>query len=136
MGKLFLSDVLKNLSPAGVTSDFFDKFRTTPNDVMDMVYNRPFPNRYLGSVALFLSDYMQVDYVNQLVTDNFKRFFVRNVRQYDYQNYPIRFIGSLASRYVDTLTEVAREFGAHLDMVEESPMMGLIEFHSLALDDA
>ena len=136
LGKLFLSDVLKNLSPAGVTSDFFDKFRTTPNDVMDMVYNRPFPNRYLGSVALFLADYMQVDYVNQLVTDNFKRFFVRDVRQYDYQNYPIRFIGSLASRYVDTLTEVAREFGAHLDMVEESPMMGLIEFHSLALDDA
>ena len=28
LGKLFLSDVLKNLSPAGVTSDFFDKFRT------------------------------------------------------------------------------------------------------------
>ena len=135
IGMKFLSDVLKGLSPAGVTSDFFDKFRTTPNDIMESVYNRPFPNRYLASVAYFLADYMTVDYVASLVTNSFFDFFRRNIRQYDYQSYPTRFVGSLAYRYADPLREVAKEFGVTVDKIEETAMKGLIDFHSLIIDE-
>ena len=135
IGMKFLSDVLKGLSPAGVTSDFFDKFRTTPNDIMESVYNRPFPNRYLASVAYFLADYMTVDYVASLVTNSFFDFFRRNIRQYDYQSYPTRFVGSLAYRYADPLREVAKEFGVTVDKIEETAMKGLIDFHSLVIDE-
>ena len=135
IGMKFLSDVLKGLSPAGVTSDFFDKFRTTPNDIMESVYNRPFPNRYLASVAYFLADYMTVDYVASLVTNSFFDFFRRNIRQYDYQSYPTRFVGSLAYRYADPLRDVAKEFGVTVDKIEETAMKGLIDFHSLVIDE-
>ena len=43
LGKMFLSDVLKGLAPKDVTADFFEKFRISPNEVMESVYNRPFP---------------------------------------------------------------------------------------------
>lgn len=135
IGKKFLSDVLKGLSPAGVTSDFLDKFRTTPNDIMESVYNRPFPNRYLASVAYFLADYMGVDYVAHLVTSSFFDFFHRNIRQYDYQSYSTRFVGSLAYRYADFLRDVAKEFGVTVDKIEETAMRGLIDFHSLIIDE-
>lgn len=135
IGMKFLSDVLKGLSPAGVTSDFFDKFRTTPNDIMESVYNRPFPNRYLASVAYFLADYMSVDYVANLVTSSFYDFFRRNIRQYDYQSYPTRFVGSLAFRYADPLRDVAKEFGVTVDKIEETAMRGLIDFHSMVFDE-
>lgn len=135
IGMKFLSDVLKGLSPAGVTSDFLDKFRTTPNDIMESVYNRPFPNRYLASAAYFLADYMAVDYVASLVTGNFMDFFRRNIRQYDYQSYPTRFVGSLAYRYADVLRDVAHEFGVTVDLIEETAMRGLIEFHSMNIDE-
>lgn len=135
IGMKFLSDVLKGLSPAGVTSDFFDKFRTTPNDIMESVYNRPFPNRYLASVAYFLADYMTVDYVASLVTGSFFDFFRRNIRQYDYLSYPTRFVGSLAYRYAEPLRDVAKEFGVTVDKIEETAMRGLIDFHSLVIDE-
>ena len=112
LGKMFLSDVLKGLAPKDVTADFFEKFRISPNEVMESVYNRPFPNRFLSTISYFLADYTN-----------------------DYKNYPIRFVGSLAYSYATILREVAREFGIELEIIEETPMNGLIEFHSLNIEE-
>ena len=135
LGKMFLSDVLKGLAPKDVTADFFEKFRISPNEVMESVYNRPFPNRFLSTISYFLADYTNDDYVFELITGNLRNFFTRNVCQYDYKNYPIRFVGSLAYSYATILREVAREFGIELEIIEETPMNGLIEFHSLNIEE-
>ena len=52
-----------------------------------------------------------------------------------YKNYPIRFVGSLAYSYATILREVARELGIELEIIEETPMNGLIEFHSLNIEE-
>ena len=135
LGKMFLSDVLKGLAPKDVTADFFEKFRISPNEVMESVYNRPFPNRFLSTISYFLADYTNDDYVFELITGNLRNFFTRNVCQYDYKNYPIRFVGSLAYSYAAILREVAREFDIELEIIEETPMNGLIEFHSLNIEE-
>ena len=135
LGKTFLSDVLKGLAPKDLMSNFFDKFRITPNEVMESVYNRPFPNRFLSTLSYFLADHTDNDYAYHLITDNLRRFFTRNVCQYDYKSYPIRFVGSLAHTYATMLREVAREFGIELEVIEETPMNGLIEFHALNIEE-
>ena len=131
LGNIFLSDVLKGLAPKNVMTDFFEKFRISPSEVMESVYNRPFPNRFLSTISYFLADYTDDDYVYGLITSNLRSFFTRNVCQYDYKNYPIRFVGSLAYGYANILRQVAGEFGIELTIIEEPPMPGLIEFHSL-----
>lgn len=133
LGKHFLSDALKGLAPKAVTDHFFEKFRITSDEVMESVYNRSFPNRFLSTISYFLADYTDNEYVFNLITNNLRSFFIRNVCQYDYKNYPIRFVGSLAYSYADMLRDVAHEFGIELDVIEETPMDGLIEFHSLIL---
>ena len=135
LGKHFLSDVMKGLAPKDIITDFLDKFRITTNDVMESVYNRPFPNRFLATVSYFLADYLDNDYVYNLLRDNLRNFFTRNVCQYDYQNYPIRFVGSIAHNFSDVLDEIAQGFGVELDVIEETPMNGLIEFHSMVIDE-
>ncbi|MCE8702088.1 hypothetical protein K0F10_15710 [Bacteroides fragilis] len=135
LGKLFLADLLKGLAPKELASEFHEKFRTSANDVMESVYNLPFPNRFLGTIAYFLGDYMDNEYVYNLLTNNLRSFFNRSVCQYDYMNYPIRFVGSLAYAYSDTLRKVAREFGVEIDVIEETPMNGLIEFHSMNIEE-
>lgn len=114
----------------------YEKFRISVNDVMESVYNLPFPNRFLGTIAYFLGDYMDNEYVYNLLTNNLRSFFNRNVCQYDYINYPIRFVGSLAYAYPDILQEVAQEFGVEIDVIEETPMNGLIEFHSMNIEES
>ena len=119
LGKLFLSE----------------KFRITANDAMESVYNLPFPNRFLATISYFLADYLDNEYVYELLVNNLKNFFIRSVCQYDYKNYPIRFIGSVAYSYSEILREVARDFGVELDIIEETPMDGLIEFHSMNIEE-
>ncbi|RGN61705.1 hypothetical protein [Bacteroides fragilis] len=135
LGKLFLADLLKGLAPKELASEFHEKIRISANDVMESVYNLPFPNRFLGTIAYFLGDYMDNEYVYNLLTNNLRSFFNRSVCQYDYMNYPIRFVGSLAYAYSDTLRKVAREFGVEIDVIEETPMNGLIEFHSMNIEE-
>lgn len=136
LGKMFLSDVLKNLAPKEIMNDFFEKSRISANEVMESVYNRPFPNRFLSTLSYFLADYTHDDYVHQLITGNIRSFFTRNVCQYDYQNYPIRFVGSTAYNYASLLRDVASEFGIELKIIEETPMNGLIEFHALNIEES
>lgn len=136
LGKLFLADFLKGLAPKELANEFHEKFRISVNDVMESVYNLPFPNRFLGTIAYFLGDYMDNEYVYNLLTNNLRSFFNRNVCQYDYINYPIRFVGSLAYAYPDILQEVAQEFGVEIDVIEETPMNGLIEFHSMNIEES
>lgn len=130
-GKMFLSDLLKGLAPQLLIDDFYEKFRITANDVMESVYIRPFPNRFLAVVSYFLADYLDNEYVYNLLLQNIRNFFVRNVCQYEYKKYPIRFVGSAASRYPGELRSVAREFGANLDLIEETPMSGLVDYHAM-----
>ena len=136
LGKLFLADLLKGLAPKELANEFHEKFRISVNDVMESVYNLPFPNRFLGTIAYFLGVYMDNEYVYNLLTNNLRSFFNRNVCQYDYINYPIRFVGSLAYAYPDILQEVAQEFGVEIDVIEETPMNGLIEFHSMNIEES
>ncbi|WP_321333647.1 hypothetical protein [uncultured Bacteroides sp.] len=136
LGKNFLSDVLKGLAPKEITNDFYEKFRISANDVMESVYNLPFPSRFLATISYFLADYLDNDYVYNLLTDNLRRFFTRSICQYDYKNYPIRFVGSIAYSYSEILINIAREFDIELDAIEETPVPGLIEFHSMNIEEA
>lgn len=135
MGKMFLSDLLKGLAPKDLVNNFYDKFRITANEVMESVYNRPFPNRFLATIAYFLADHTDNDYALNLITGSLRNFFTRNVSQYDYQNYPIRFVGSLAYTYASLLKEIVKEYGISLNVIEETLMNGLIEYHSMNIEE-
>ncbi len=136
LGKMFLSDLLKGLAPKDITAAFFDKFRVGPDEVMESVYNRPFPNRFLSTISYFLADYIEDDYVYNLLTLNLESFFEKCVLQYDYKSYPIRFVGSLAYSYADILRDVASVFGVVVEVIEETPMNGLIEFHAMNIEES
>lgn len=96
LGKLFIGDLLKNQLPAGLKEKFLERYQLTPADIIDRVYRKPFPNRYLATLSPFISEHITIPEVRQLVKQSFKAFLVRNVMQYDYQHYAVGFNGSTA----------------------------------------
>ena len=129
LGRMFLSDCLKDIAPAEIIEKFYDVYKVTSDDILDMVYNQPFPNRSMSAYAFFLSEFMDNEYVYNLIYKNFSRFFKRNILQYDHTKYPIGFIGSIAERFKDILILVAKEFDAEISEIVESPMKGLVKYH-------
>ena len=130
LGRVFLGDALKGLAPKQLTDAFFDKYKVTRAEVLDAVLNNPAATRNLRAYSFFLSEHLDSTYVHDLIAREFQRFFERNVAQYDYRNYPVNFVGSIATTYSEILLEVANAFGATVRKIVLSSMPGLVAYHS------
>lgn len=129
LGKLLVGDILKNQMTEGLKDKFLSQFNLTPADIIDRVYRKPFPNRFLASLSPFLAQNIEVPEVRAIVYDSFNAFLRRNVMQYDYKNMSVNFVGSVAYYYKNVLAEVAAELNINIGAVVKSPMEGLILFH-------
>lgn len=130
LGKLLVGDLLKNQLGAELKEEFLSQYNLTPADIIDRVYRKPFPNRFLASLSPFLAQHIDNPGIRNLVLGSFKAFLKRNVMQYDYNNTPVHFIGSVAFYYQEVLSQAANETGICLGTILKSPMEGLIAYHS------
>ncbi|WP_291530278.1 BadF/BadG/BcrA/BcrD ATPase family protein [Bacteroides sp. UBA939] len=130
LGKLLVGDILKNQMTPELKEKFLKQFDLQPADIIDRVYRKPFPNRFLASLSPFLAQNMDEPCVRTLVLNSFKAFLKRNVMQYDYQHNKVHFIGSVAFYYKEILAEATQEMGIQLGAIIKSPMEGLIKYHN------
>lgn len=131
LGKKFIADCLKNQLPEDLKNKFLTTFGLTANDIINHVYRKPFPNRYLAQFTPFLAENMAEPAIYNLIFDSFTDFFVRNVMQYpNFDEYPVSFVGSIAYYFKDILEVVAFELGITLGEIKQSPLEGLVAFHS------
>jgi hypothetical protein len=131
LGKLFLSDCFQNIAPKDIIELFYKKNKADPDEILDYIYTTPFPNRILSVISYFLYENIEHPYVYKLVCNNIRVFLERNIFQYDdYSNYPIRFVGPIAKMYASILRDVARSIGIYIDLIVESPMKGLVKYHT------
>jgi N-acetylglucosamine kinase-like BadF-type ATPase len=130
LGKLLLGDILKNQLTVELKEKFLRQYGLTSGEIMERVYRRPFPNRFLASFSPFLAENIHEPAVHDLVLGSFKAFLKRNVMQYDYLTNKTDFIGSVAYYYKEVLMEAATETSVRVGRIMKSPMEGLVKFHT------
>lgn len=131
LGKLLIGDVLKDQLPAALKEQFLAEYALTPALIMDRVYRQPFPNRFLAGFSPFISAHLDEPAIWELATRSFMAFFTRNVMQYDYLELPVHFVGSVAWHYQIMLKDIAFNLGICPGTIIQSPMDGLIAYHSM-----
>lgn len=132
LGKLLVSDLLKNQLTPGLKEKFLSKYELTVGDIIDRVYRKPFPNRFLSTFSPFVAENLIDPSIRNLVMNSFKSFLKRNVMQYnDWDKLPIHFVGSVAFNYQDVLQEAVNSMGMKVGKIIQSPMEGLIKYHSV-----
>lgn len=130
LGKLLVGSLLKNQMTPALKEAFLAETGLTPAEIIERVYRKPFPNRFLASLSPFIAQNLQEPCIRRLVLDSFRDFFRRNAMQYeDYNRYPIHCTGSIAFHYREVLEEAAAGLGLHLGTVVPSPLEGLIAYH-------
>lgn len=131
LGRLLVADVLKEMLPSELRNAFFERFRLTQAEILDRVYKQPFPNRFLASLSPFLREHLEQPAIYQLVFNSFVSFFTRNVMHYDYQQYPVHFVGSVAYHYQDVLQAAADHTAIHIGKIIKHPIEELVRFAQL-----
>lgn len=130
IGRKFIADLLKNQLPESVRERFFSSFDFTAHQIMDHVYKKPFPNRFLAQFARFIHENLHENSLKSIVKKSFGEFFERNIRQYPQaQHLPVNFTGSVAFYFDSLLRESANEAGFHVGVITKNPMEGLIKYH-------
>ena len=130
LGKRLVGDLLKGQLPAELKDAFLKIYKLTMADIIERVYRQPFPNRFLASFSPFILEHIEQPDVRLLVADSFRTFLERNVMQYDYAHHGVHFVGSVAWHYREILHETATHLGLTVGEIEQSPMAGLVIYHT------
>jgi glucosamine kinase len=131
MGMNLMALVLQEKLPRSIMEDFYDTYRMGRAQILDGVYNRPLPNRFLASFTPFLLKYSAVPDFRSIIHDNFNKFFMYYVMRFGNDNAKIKvnFTGSIAYNFESFLTEIASEFGIVIEKIVQRPMDGLVKYH-------
>lgn len=130
LGKLLARDYIRESMPADIRERFEVFTSDRKSDIMDKVYKKPFPNRYLASLAPFAILHKSETYINALIEENFRLLFENCICRYDhFETVPVRFIGSIGLHLREALEKVAAEKNVTIDKIVDDPMQGLKEYH-------
>ncbi len=130
LGKKLIGDVLKKQLPQSLADDFFETYHTTAAEILENVYKKPFPSRYLAGYTKFLSKNIKHPEIENIVFSGFREFVTRNLMQYPgIEKTPIHFTGSIAFYFEVQLRKAMEEQNLVLGNIERAPMKGLIKYH-------
>ena len=132
LGRKLLSDVLKKQMPEAIRNLFFETYPVTVGEILDHVYRKPTPNKYLAQYAKFVSANIAYPEMQALASNCFREFFRRNVMQYEFATqFPVHFTGSVAFHFSEIIRKTAGEFGLTVGNISQEPMEGLVDYHGL-----
>lgn len=129
LGKTLVADCLKSQLPDELKVKFLEKYNLTPAEILEAVYKKPFPNRFLAQFTPFLSENIANSSIYNIVYNGFLAFLKRNVMQYELEGLKIGVVGSVGYYMKDVLSKAALDSGLAVDFVVQSPMSGLIKYH-------
>jgi N-acetylglucosamine kinase-like BadF-type ATPase len=130
LGKMFLGAYLKKDLPGDLRDSFDQEYGYSLEEILNALYNKPFPNRFLASLSLFLAPNRDHPFVRELLQRSFRDFLNAHIRKYEtYRSADIGFIGSIAYIYQEFLKKLASDEGLHITRILSSPAEGLIEYH-------
>jgi glucosamine kinase len=130
LGKKVIQYYLYNTYDEDLRARFDAKFVTTASEILDNVYKKPLPNRYLASFTLFLAENRGHYMIENIIEDGLNDFFFQHLCKYnEVWKYPVNFVGSVAYGFKDVIEQLCNSYEFELGTVLKNPMSGLIEFH-------
>ena len=130
LGKKVIQYYLYNTFDEDLRARFDAKFATNSTEILNAVYKKPLPNRYLASYAIFLAENRGHYMIENIIEDGLNDFFFNHVYKYkESWTLPVNFAGSIAFGFKDVLIELCKSYQLELGKVIKKPMQGLIEYH-------
>lgn len=130
LGKKVIQYYLYNTFDEDLRARFDAKYVTNTSEILDNVYKKPLPNRYLASFTLFLVENRGHYMIENIIEDGLNDFFFQHLCKYnEVWKYPVSFVGSVASGFKDVLQQLCNSYEFELGTVLKNPMEGLIKFH-------
>ena len=139
LGRNFINGIYKGLLPEKLREEFESSFSMTMSDIINRVYHSDAPNKFLASIARFISLHISENAeLENMVIENFENFITKNIEPY-YENHiisvharpdkVINAVGSIAYYYRHQLEQAVARKGYSLGLVLKKPIGSLLNYH-------
>lgn len=106
-------------------------YTTNAAEILENVYKKPLPNRYLAGFARFLAENRGHYMIENIIEDGLNDFFFNHLCKYkETWTLPVSFTGSVAFGFKDVLQQLCASYEFEMGEVLKAPMDGLIAYHS------
>jgi glucosamine kinase len=130
LGKKVLQHYLYKTFDAGLHAGFNRKYQVTASEILDAVYKKTLPNRYIASFTMFLAENRGHYMVENIIEDGIWDFFSIHLAHYpESGKVPVHFTGSVSFGFQDVLKELCKNFEWPVGKFLAKPMAGLIAYH-------
>ncbi len=130
LGKKVIQYYLYGTFDEELNGRFDITYRTNSVEILENVYKKPLPNRYLASFTKFLADNRGHYMIENIIEDGLNDFFFSHLCKYrETWTLPISFAGSVAFGFKDVLQQLCDSYEFELGKVLKNPMDGLVAYH-------
>jgi N-acetylglucosamine kinase-like BadF-type ATPase len=130
LGRKVIQYYLYNTFDEDLRSRFDARFVTTPVEILDNVYKKPLPNRYMATFTMFLAENRGHYMIENILEDGLNDFFFQHLCKYaEVWKYPVSFVGSVAHGFKDIIQELCNSYEFELGKIYKNPMEGLVNYH-------
>ncbi|HEU4471914.1 MAG TPA: N-acetylglucosamine kinase [Flavisolibacter sp.] len=131
LGKKVIQYYLYDTFDEDLRARFDARFVTNAVEILDNVYKKPLPNRYLAGFTMFLAENRGHYMIENIIEDGLNDFFFQHLCKYaEIWKYPVNFVGSVAHGFRDVILELCRSYEFEPGTILKNPMPGLVKFHS------
>ncbi len=130
LGKLLLIGWLRKTFSREIEQKFEQFCPLTRDEIIDAIYNQPFPNRFIAGFSHFASENSEFPEIQYLISQSFEDFLFRIIAHYPkYESLPFHFAGSIASVFRKFLKKLLDQKNLQLGNIIESPINHLVTYH-------
>ena len=131
LGKKVIQYYLYKIFDDELRGRFDLTYTTNAAEILENVYKKPLPNRYLAGFTKFLADNRGHYMIENIIEDGLNDFFFTHLCKYrETWALPVSFAGSVAFGFKDVLLHLCNSYEFELGTVMKNPMEGLIKYHS------
>lgn len=127
-----LSDVFKKIAPDDIVESFNDRYHLAVSDVVEHLYRRPSPNRWIAGFMPFIVENASHPYIKSIVESQTELFFDREFRSYsdhELKDEGIGFVGSVADELRQSIETAVKRRGWKLRAIVRNPIDSLVNLH-------
>jgi len=131
LGKKVIQYYLYETFDDDLRARFNAKYITNRSEILENVYKKPLPNRYLASFTIFLAENRGHYMIDNIIEDGLNEFFFYHLCKFrESWIMPIHFVGSVAFGFKDVLQHLCNTYEFELGRVIKNPMEGLVAYHN------
>jgi glucosamine kinase len=130
LGKKVLQYYLHGIFDHELMQEFESHFAVSKDEILENVYRKPFPNRYLAKFTQFILDHRGHYMIENIAEDCLNDLFIHHLLRYPkIHSLPVHFTGSVAWHLKDIIKILCDQYEIKLGTVLQKPIKGLIKYH-------